>query len=189
MRKLKLQVQTSVDGFMSSTDGKLDWAEWNWTEDIKKYVGAITDPVDCILLGRKLAEGFIPAWEGRLNDPDAAENGAVKFVGTNKIVFTSTLDKIDGKNVEIVKDDAIEYIKKLKQQPGRDIIVYGGSSFVSSLVEAGLIDEYNLFVNPAAIGKGLTIFGKLPENLKLLLKDCKKFDCGIVLHRYEPVKI
>ncbi len=60
MRKLKLQVQMSVDGFIAAANGELDWLEWNWDEDLKKYITELTEPVDCIVLGRKLAEGFIP---------------------------------------------------------------------------------------------------------------------------------
>ncbi len=70
MRKLKLQVQTSVNGIIAGPKGEMDWMVWDWDDRLKDYVSALTEPVDCILLGRKLAEGFVPAWEGRLEDPE-----------------------------------------------------------------------------------------------------------------------
>ena len=78
MRKLKLQVQISVDGFIAGPNGEMDWMEWNWDEELKKYIGEITEPVDTIVLGRKLAEGFIPYWAGVAANPDDPENSAGK---------------------------------------------------------------------------------------------------------------
>ncbi len=62
MRKLKLQMQLSVDGFVAGPNGELDWMTWNWSDDIKKYVGDLTDSVDTILLGRKMTDGFVSHW-------------------------------------------------------------------------------------------------------------------------------
>ena len=79
-------------------------------------------------------------------------------------------------------------ITKLKNQNGKDIIVYGGGTFVTSLIKARLIDEFHLFINPAAIGNGMTIFNGLDNNLNLKLKFAKQFDCGITLTCYELAK-
>lgn len=80
MRKLKLQVQLSVDGFIAGPNGEMDWMVWDWDEALNKSVAAITDPVDTKVLGRKLAEGFIPTWSSRLENPETADDGARKFV-------------------------------------------------------------------------------------------------------------
>jgi dihydrofolate reductase len=85
--------------------------------------------------------------------------------------------------------DTVEFINKLKEKPGRDIIVYGGANFVSSLISSGLIDEYNLFVNPSAIGKGLRIFSDADDYKRLILNESRSFDCGVVLNRYVPDKV
>ena len=76
MRKLKLQVQISVDGFIAGPHGEMDWMTFDWDEAISQYVQAITDPVDCIVLGRKLAEGFIPHWAAVAADADHPELAA-----------------------------------------------------------------------------------------------------------------
>ncbi|WP_092461030.1 dihydrofolate reductase family protein [Thermoflavifilum thermophilum] len=184
MRKLKLQVQLSVDGFVGGPQGEMDWLEWNWDENIKQYVLDLTRPVDTIVLGRKLAEGFIPAWQSRLSDPHTADDFARKMVETPKVIFTRTLDQSVWENAVLAKGDLITEITRLKHQKGGDIIAYGGATFVSSLLRAGLIDEYFLFVNPVAIGKGLSIFHELDRKLNFRLIEAQPFDCGIVVLHY-----
>lgn len=186
MRKLKLQVQITVDGFISGPNGEMDWMCFSWTDDIMNSVREINESVDTIILGRKLAEGFIPHWENVVKNPNHPEyEGGVKYTTTPKIVFTRTLEKSLWDNTEIAKGNLVEEITKIKKLNGRDIIVYGGGTFVSSLIEAGLIDEFNLFINPTAIGNGMTIFKGLNKNLNLKLKTAKQFECGISLLCYE----
>ena len=89
------------------------------------------------------------------------------------------------KNVEVASEDLKLAITKLKEEDGRDIIAYGGSSFVSSLIRENLIDEYYLFVNPAVLGSGLPIFQSVERRLDLKLLECLCFDCGIGLLHYQ----
>ena len=103
-----------------------------------------------------------------------------------KIVFTKTLEKSEWKNTELAKGNLIEEVNKLKNQSGKDIIVYGGTSFVSELIRVGLIDEFHFFLNPVALGKnGVSVFDKLDSYRQLKLKKSITFDCGIVLLNYE----
>ena len=189
MRKLKLQVQITIDGFISGQNGEMDWMCFPWTDDIINYVREITEPVDTIILGRKLAEGFIPHWENVIRDLTNPEyEGGIKYTSTPKIVFTKTIEKSIWNNTNVANGELIEEITKLKNQSGKDIIVYGGGMFVTSLITAGLIDEFHLFINPAAIGNGMTIFKGLNKNLNLKLKTAKQFNCGISLICYEIIK-
>jgi len=186
MRKLKLQVQTTIDGFISGTNGEMDWMQFPWTDDILNYVRQLTEPVDTIVLGRKLAEGFIPHWTNVAKDPNHPEyEGGVKYATTEKIVFTKTLDKSIWDNTEITNGDLVEEITKLKGKQGKDIIAYGGGMFVSSLIKNKLIDELYLFVNPSALGNGMPIFKELTDMQKFNLTDVQKFDCGIVVLNYK----
>ncbi|PKO13409.1 MAG: deaminase [Chloroflexi bacterium HGW-Chloroflexi-10] len=187
MRKLKLQVQMTVDGFIAGLNGEMDWLTFNWDDELKQYVTQITEPVDCIVLGRKLAEGFIPHWAGVAAKPDHPEYTAgIKFTETQKVVFTGTLQDSPWNNTVLAKGGLVEEINKLKMQPGKDIIAYGGAAFVSALIQHGLIDEFHLFVNPAAIGSGMSIFKGLESKQNLTLKKSIPFTCGIVLLCYEP---
>jgi dihydrofolate reductase len=184
LRKLKLQVQMTVDGYIAGRNGEMDWMTLNWDNELKKYVKEITEPVDCIVLGRKLAQGFIPHWAARPAGEDAW--GIDKFNNTPKVIFTKTLDKSEWDNTILAKGDLVDEITKLKQQDGKDIIAYGGATFVSALIKQGLIDEFHLFINPTAIGNGMTIFQELDRKQNLTVVKSTSFDCGIIVLNYEP---
>lgn len=187
IRKLKLQVQMSVDGFVGRPNGELDWMTWDWDDKIKNYVNELTDSVDTILLGRKMTDGFVSYWTDVVSRPDDPQyDFARKMVDKPKIVFTKTLNKSVWENTCLAKGNLAEEINNLKKQPGKDIIVYGGASFVSSLINGNLIDEYYLFINPAVIGSGLSIFQNMNGQFKLDLVKSIAFECGIVLNQYKP---
>jgi len=186
MRKLKLQVQMSIDGYMAGKEGEMDWLGWDWDDELKYYVTEITNPVDCILLGRKLAQGFIDTWKNLLEDPNTIDDSVRKMNETPKIVFTKTIFKTEWENTILESGDIVEEVTNLKNQEGSDMIVYGGGTFVRTLIDAGLIDELHLFVNPTAIGNGMPVFGCM-QNMKLIKS--RPFECGIVVLCYEPVRL
>lgn len=186
MRKLKLQMQVSVDGYVAGPKGEMDWMVWNWDDALKAHVLALTEPVDLMLLGRNLADGFIPAWAGMAAKPDA-DIYTKQMHERPKVVFSKTVtaSKWDGVgvNVTVSNGDLVEEVNRLKASPGGDIIAYGGGTFVSELIRHRLLDELHLFTNPAAIGSGMSIFredAKVP--LKLL--HSQSFDCGIIANTY-----
>ncbi|MCC8425378.1 dihydrofolate reductase family protein [Mucilaginibacter sp. UR6-11] len=186
MRKLKLQMQLSVDGYVAGPNGEMDWMSWGWGEDIKDYVRVITTPVDTIIMGRKLAEGFIPHWAGLMQNPETADEFTQKMVKTPKVVFSKTLRESGWENTVIATGDIAEEVKKLKAAEGGDIITYGGAGFASALIKAGLVDEYHLFINPAAIGNGIPIFKMLDKKLGFELAKIRAFEVGIVALHYTP---
>jgi len=186
-RELKLQVQMSLDGYICGPNDELDFMVWNWDDQLKQYVTNLTEPVDCIVLGRKLAQGFIPHWAGVAADSSHPEHSAgIKFTDTPKVVFSQTLEKSDWANTVLAKGSLVEEITRIKNQPGKDIIAYGGATFVSELVKHNLIDEYHLFINPAAIGNGRSIFNTLDQQQNLTLVKATAFPCGIVVLNYVP---
>lgn len=187
MKKLKLQMQVSIDGFVAGPNGEMDWLTWNRDDQLKNYVGDLTASIDTIVMGRKLAQGFIPVWKERLADPQMGDF-ARTMVETPKYVFTETLTENPWEYTELATGDIVEEVNKLKEGEGKDIIVYGGAGFVSALIKHNLIDEYHLFVNPAAIGKGMPIFNALDNSLTLKLEEAKQFDCGISVLRYTPAQ-
>ena len=188
MRKLRLQVQMSIDGCIAGPNNEMDWLVWD--DNYIKYLKEITESVDTIIMGRKMVDEFIPYWTEVMNKPDDSWNDfAKKMVETPKVIFTKTLDKSDWPNTDIATGDFRAEITKLKNLDGGDIIVYGGASFDSALIrEKKLIDEFYLFVNPIVMGSGKTIFRDLKEIQKLTLIDSKVFDCGLVLLHYEVKK-
>ena len=190
MRKIKLQMQLSVDGFVAGMNGEQDWMQWNWGEDIKQYVANLTDSIDTILMGRVLYEGMSSYWpDVEANSQSASEE--VLFARTmnnlKKIVFSRSLETVKWNNTQLEKGNLLQSIRSLKQQSGKDIIVYGGVQFVSDLIQEKLIDEFYLFINPVLLGKGLTIFSNITQQQPLKLSNSQSFDCGIVLQSYIPL--
>jgi dihydrofolate reductase len=182
MRKLKLQMQVTADGFVAGPQGQLDWMTFNWDEQLAAFVNQLTDTSDSILLGRKMTPGFVSYWESVITKPESPEyRFGQKMVRTPKVVFSKTLHRLDGQNVRVENGELVDAVGRLKRQPGKDMIVYGGASFVSSLIQHDLIDELNFFINPVAIGEGLRVFhGRKP----LALKGSSAYQCGIVVNTY-----
>jgi dihydrofolate reductase len=185
MRKLKLQVQTSIDGFIAGPNGEMDWMSHQWSDDLNTFVTDLTATVDGILLGRKLAEGFIPYWTAAYNSPEPAP-GAQTFVETPKVVFSKTLKTSPWDNTVVENGDLKEAVNALKNKSGGDLIAYGGGTFVSSLIRENLVDELNLFINPAVLGKGMPIFQEVNGLQTYKLAMARTFDCGIVVLTYQP---
>ncbi len=183
MRKLKLQVQISVDGYVAGVNGELDWTV---SSDAKLWqlINELPDSSDTLLLGRKMAQEFVPHFEAF--EPDST--GFIfsrKMVNIPKIIFTKTQDKAFGQNTSLAKGNLEDEIAKLKNQNGKDILVYGGAGFVSSLIAGGHIDEFYFFVNPVMINKGMRIFDLLGERQKLSLISAIPYECGITVLRYK----
>ena len=194
MGKLKLLVQLSVDGYVGGPTGDLDWRTWNYDGKLKTFANNLRDGCDTILLGRKMAEVFIPHFEETVNNlqPKNADKAwdekfayASRMVSMPKIVFSKTIKTMDGKNVSVEGGDLVTAINDLKSKKGKDMIVYGGAGFVSSLIKEGLIDEFNLFVNPVMINKGLRIFDLLEYRQKLSLVNATPYECGISVLIYK----
>ena len=189
LRKLKLQVQMSIDGCIAGPNGEMDWMVGLQDDKINKYVNELTESFDTILLGRKMADGFISYWSEVINKPDDPWYAlAKKMIEIPKVVFTKTLNKSKWINTDIATGDLTDEIMKLKSREGKDMVVYGGASFDSSLIKLGLIDEFLLFINPVAIGNGMTIFKDLNEIQKFNMVKSLAFDSGEVLLHYEARK-
>ncbi|EQA46111.1 riboflavin biosynthesis protein RibD C-terminal domain protein [Leptospira broomii serovar Hurstbridge str. 5399] len=195
MRKIILQMQMSVDGCVSAADSSLDWQIWNWGDDwnwddrLKKDFNTIFESIDCILLSRKMIEqGYLNHWGNAARNFPVNPHYAFakKIVDANKVVPTNKLKNSKWDRTEIVNGNLIEEVRDLKLRPGGNIITFGGVSFGSSLAKAGLIDEFQFFVNPTVVGQGLSLFNNLNESLNLKLIRSVGYDCGIVLNRYAP---
>lgn len=188
MRKLKLQMQMTIDGFVAGPNGELDWMWVVPGRDEATYnkVIELADTCDIILLGSKMTPGFIEYWENVVDNlPDSEEQPlAQRMVNMRKIVFSRTQSAINGRNLEVENGDLAAVVEGLKKEAGKDIMVYGGANFVSSLISLDLIDEYFIITNPAAIGKGLTIF---KEKKLLKLESTIAYKNGKVLNKYLPL--
>ena len=126
MRKLKLQINITADGFVAGPEGQLDWMIRNLDEKLLGFINHLTGTSDTILLGRKMTPGFIKYWEHEIIKPEGPQYPfARKMVELPKVVFSKTLHSIDGQNVRVENRDLKDAVNQLKQAPGSDMIVYG----------------------------------------------------------------
>ncbi|MEO3822810.1 dihydrofolate reductase family protein [Actinomadura sp. B10D3] len=183
MRTFTLQVQVSADGYMAGPNGEMDWLTMPWTPDLDAYVDALHAPVDCMVFGRRLAEGFIPAWE---SGPEGETQESIdQMNNTPKVVISNTLAESPWKNAVVAGGDLTETVNRLKAEPGGDLIAYGGGTLVRNLIGRGLLDDLHLFVNPTAIGSGMPVF-PADGYQRLDLAGSRSFDCGITVLHFRP---
>ncbi|HZY39988.1 MAG TPA: dihydrofolate reductase family protein [Mucilaginibacter sp.] len=195
MRKLKLQMQITLDGFVAGPNGEGNWvflAGKGDPEALQQMIGFGVDLAagcDTFLLGRKLAAStFCTYWENVAdNQPENPWNPLAKLIANyRKIAFSHTETTLPGRNLEVENGDLATAVQALKAQPGKDILVYGGADFVSSLISLNLVDEYYLVVNPVALGTGLSIF---KERKVLELVSSTAFKHGKIVNKYVPVAV
>jgi dihydrofolate reductase len=185
MRKLKLQMQMTVDGFVAGPNGENDWVFVPGTQ----YPAALQFTIDLaasgdtILTGRKTADGFFAHWQNVAdNQPDSPWNPFAKLmVSHRKIAFSRTGAEIAGPNLELEAGDLATVVQALKSQPGKDIIAYGGVEFAQSLVDLNLVDEYYFIVNPVVLGSGKSIF---KDRKVLKLEESIAYTNGKVMNKY-----
>ncbi|HEV8513361.1 MAG TPA: dihydrofolate reductase family protein [Cyclobacteriaceae bacterium] len=188
MRKVKLQMQMTINGYVGGLDGKNDWMTWNPDDEFIAFLSSLIDTSGILLLGRKTAEGIIKYWENEaVQNP--AHPFAKKITAIPKVVFTKTLDKSNWNNTTLAKGNLAEEIAGLKKtgnSEGKDILVFGGAGFVSSLIKEGLIDEYHLIINPTAMSNGMTIFNSLDRIQKFTPIQSKLYSGGKTVLSYKP---
>ncbi len=176
----------TINGYVAGPNGENDWMTWNPDDEFLEFINSHFDSSDTLLLGRKLADGFIKHWEN-VAGSNPEHPFAKKIVDTPKVVFTKTLDESPWNNTVLAKRNLAEEIADLKKQNGKDIAVVGGANFVSSLIKEGLIDEYHLIVNPTAIGSGMTIFNSLDGIRKFTPIEAKLYRGGKTVLSYKPI--
>jgi dihydrofolate reductase len=170
MRKVIYGGACSLDGFLAGPDGALDWLRFS--KDVQEVMAKSWATTDTVLMGRK-------TWEGA-----AGSGGGGGAKGIKSYVFSRTLKSVPGKGVELVSTDAGEFVRKLKAQPGKDIVVMSGGNFATSLLQAGVIDEVGLNVHPVLLGTGVPAFLDTAGRIKLELTECRRLDGGCVLVTY-----
>jgi dihydrofolate reductase len=194
-RKLVLQMQVSVDGFVGRCGEGDAWQLWDWSDacpwdaDLRGRFNGFFETIDCILLSRAMAAGYVAHWADialRLGDtPDF--KFASRIGSARKIAFSrGAVSEPRAPGVELADRPLAEFVQVLKQEPGGTIVAFGGEDFARSLVDADLVDEYQFYVNPAAIGAGRTIFDWSRSVTPLELIEATPHRCGIIVQRYRP---
>jgi dihydrofolate reductase len=185
MRKIVVFNLVTLDGYFAGKGGDISWH--NVDEEFQELANAASNSGNTLLFGRVTYELMASFWP----TPEAMRTDPIVAAGMNKsekIVFSRTLDTADWNNTRLVKDDMIAEVRKLKQGSGKDLTVLGSGSVVSQLAQEGLIDEYNILLNPVVIGSGKTMFEGIKDTFALKLISIRTFGNGNVLLRYIPAK-
>jgi dihydrofolate reductase len=185
MRKSTVFNLMTLDGYIAGDNGDISWH--NVDEEFQELANAASNSGNTLLFGRvtyEIMAGFWPTDEALKTDPIVAAG----MNSSEKIVFSRTLRTADWNNTRLVKDDMLGEVRRLKQGSGKDLTILGSGSIVSQLAQEGLIDEYNILLNPVVIGKGRTMFEGMTKKLALKLIETRRFGNGNMLLKYEPVR-
>jgi len=179
MRRVVLWNMLTLDGYFEGTKAwEIDWHEYVWGEELERFSLDQTREVGELLFGRKTYEGMAGYWSN-------AKGATAEFMNnTPKIVFSNTLEATEWSNARLVKGRAEEEVPRLKQEPGKDLFIFGSANLAGSLTTHGLIDEYRIGLNPLVLGGGTPMFKPSDERMRLKLLEARPLTSGVVLLRY-----
>jgi dihydrofolate reductase len=182
MRKLLVFNQVSLDGFIADARGDMSWARKDdpeWREYVANNARGDSD----MLFGRVTYEHMASFWPTPLA-MQTMPIVAKRMNEASKVVFSRTLGSATWQNTRLVKADLAESVRELKRQPGPTLLLMGSGSIVSQLAQHGLVDEYQLVVNPIVLGTGKSMFEGVTRAFGLQLKDTRRFTNGNVVLSY-----
>jgi dihydrofolate reductase len=168
MRKITFGCASSLDNFIARPDGAVDWILWS--NEASAMMKDYWQKFDTILMRRK-------TYEVAVGQTKAKSKGN-PYGNMKTYVFSKTLKETDG--VEIVSENAVEFVRNLKERDGKEIGVMGGGDFAKTLLEAGLIDEIGFNIHPVLLGSGIPLFLEMNRQIDLELIECKPFKNGCV---------
>jgi dihydrofolate reductase len=179
----------TLDGFFEGPNKELDWHIVD--EEFNEYAIDLLSNVDALLFGRVTYQLMADYWPAAATNPSTSKGDleiADKMNNLPKIVFSKTLQEVQWNNSRLVKENIAEEISKIKQQPGKDMVIFGSGSIVSTFMQLGLIDEYRIIVNPIVLGSGEPLFKGINDKQNLKLLKTRVFSSGIVILFYEPAQ-
>ena len=185
MRRLSVFNFITLDGYFEGPNGDLSWHKHGAEEN--EYAGEMFKSGNTLLFGRVTYEMMSSYWP----TPRAMKDAPIVAEGmnkANKIVFSRTLEKVEWNNTKLVKNNIEDEIKKMKQMNGKDMTLLGSGSILTQFAEQGLIDEYQILVDPVVLGDGTPIFKDIKHKLELKLATTRTFNSGVVLLCYHAVE-
>jgi dihydrofolate reductase len=185
MRKVILLMHVSLDGFVAGPNGELDWIFFD--KEMEDHGKRVSDNVDTAIYGRVTYQMMESFWPTVPSNPDSSQHElehADWVEHVSKIVISKSLDKAEWNNTTLIKENIADEISKLKQQPGKDMMIFGSPRLSHNLLQLGLIDEFQLTLNPIVLGSGTPLFKDIKEKFKLKLLSSKPFDSGVIALHY-----
>jgi dihydrofolate reductase len=183
MRRITYGAAVSLDGFLAGADGSIDWL--HFSKDVQQVIADYWKNVDTLLWGRKTYDVSVAMKPSSANKPAKAKSSEHKEPTMRNYVFSRTLKALDGPAMELVTSDAVEFVRTLKQRPGKEICLMSGGALAQSLLAAGLVDEIRLNIHPILLGSGIPTFRDPGHRIKLALFESRKLDGGCILASYK----
>jgi dihydrofolate reductase len=174
-------MHTSLDGFVGGPNGEMDWIKVD--EEMFEYSRKLTDQADTALYGRVTYQMMESYWPTAADQPTATKHDIEHSQWYNKvakIVLSRTIHQTNLSNTKIFRDDIPKEITKLKQETGRNILMFGSPTVAHTLMQHNLIDDYWLFVNPIVLGNGIPLFTGIKDIVRLKLSATKVFSSGVI---------
>lgn len=185
MRKIISFMHISLDGFVAGPNGEMNWIKVD--EEIFDHVGKRISKGDTALYGRVTYQMMENYWPTAASMPTATRHDIEHskwYSKVHKVVLSKTMKDFDLTNTEIISDNLSDRINEIKQQAGKDILLFGSPTAAHSLIQQNLIDGYWLFVNPIILGQGIPLFTGVKEKIKLKLLTTRQFTCGVTELNY-----
>jgi dihydrofolate reductase len=185
MRKIISFMHVSLDGFVAGPNGELNWAKVD--EEIFDHVGKRISEGDTALYGRVTYQMMENYWPTAGNKPAATRHEMEHskwYSKVHKVVLSKTMKDAGLTNTTIISDNIPESINKIKQQEGKEILLFGSPTAAHSLIQLNLIDGYWLFVNPIILGQGIPLFANIKDKIKLNLLNTRQFTSGVTELNY-----
>ena len=183
MRTITYGGAVSLDGFLAGPEGSIDWL--HFSKDVQQVMTDYWKDVDAILMGRKTYDFAVAQKASSAKKSARARSTERKAPTRSTYVFSRTLKSIDDPGVELVRTDAAEFVRALKQRPGKRICLIGGGELAQSLLAAALVDEIGLNIHPILLGSGIPTFRDPGHRVKLTLTECRQLEGGCVLANYK----
>ena len=187
MRKIIVTTWITLDGYLAGPNGEMNWVMVD--QAMGQYEVDLVSSADTLIFGRVTYESFAGSWPHVPENPSVSEGEkeyARKLNSIRKIVFSKSLEKVEWNNSQLVKEVLPEEIAKMKQEPGKDMVIYGSASIVQAFTDLGLIDEYQLLVHPVVLGSGKPLFAGIAKPAHLRLLQTKSFPSGVIGLYYAP---
>jgi dihydrofolate reductase len=185
MRKLVLFMHLSLDGFAADLNHGLDFLTYDAA--LQQYADELVRTVGSPVYGRttyQLMERYWPTILKKDNADKHSLEHAQWVENVPKIVFSKTLTEVTWNNTRLIQDNIVENVRELKQQPGKDLVIFGSPGLAASFMNMGLIDDYKLTVHPIILGSGISVFTDNSLRSKLKLVDSKTLTSGVVTLHY-----
>jgi dihydrofolate reductase len=185
VRKVIFFMMVSLDGYFEGPNHDISWHNAT-SQEFDDFVHKQNQEFDILLFGRRTYEmmsDFWPTEQGMKVDPETAKY----MTDTPKVVFSHQPIKVDWENTRLITDDSSAEVKKLKQQGGKNIAIFGSNDFATSLIPDKLIDEFRIMINPLTIGAGTALFKGISQQINLKLNDSRRFNDGNVLLTYSQL--